>query len=150
MPSKTKLMKRAKSKTASASKKNENPKRGLAKKSPGTKLAVKTKSASRKKIAAKRKSVPKKKVTKKKQNAETAVFSFKTARVRSGRQSGDLQGLSEREGADSESVSELLEEGNTFEAGVVSGVEAADSDEGEVHTHEVPEDDVPEEYLDEE
>jgi len=43
----------------------------------------------------------------------------------------------------------LLEEGNTFEAGVVSGVEDADdADEREVHTHEVPEDDVPEEYLD--
>jgi hypothetical protein len=55
------------------------------------------------------------------------------------------------ESADSESVDELLEEGNAFEAEVVSGVEdAGDSDEKEVHTHEVSEDDVPEEYLDEE
>ena len=46
---------------------------------------------------------------------------------------------------------QLLEEGNAFEADVVSGVEAADNaDEQEVHTHEVPEDDVPGEYLDEE
>jgi hypothetical protein len=68
----------------------------------------------------------------------------------SGEQAGDLQGLSHREGADSESVDELLEEGNAFEAEAVSGVEAADNEEGrEVHTHEVPEDDVPEEYLDE-
>lgn len=53
------------------------------------------------------------------------------------------------EGADSESVNELLEEGNAFEADVVAGVEHAQGDEGqEVHTHEVPEDDVPEEYLD--
>jgi len=60
-----------------------------------------------------------------------------------------LQGLSNAEGADSESVDELLEEGNAFEADVVSGVEEADRSEGrEVHTHEVPEDDVPEEYLD--
>ncbi len=66
-------------------------------------------------------------------------------------ESGDLQGLSRREGADSESVDELLEEGNSFEAGVVQGVEQADDSEGrEVHTREVPEDDVPEEYLDEE
>lgn len=65
-------------------------------------------------------------------------------------QSGDLQGLSNRERADSESVDELLEEGNSFEAGVVEGVEEADENEGsEVHTHEVPEDDVPGEYLDE-
>jgi len=58
--------------------------------------------------------------------------------------------LSDVESADSESVDELLEEGNAFEADVVSGVErAGDLDEREVHTHEVPEDDVPEEYLDE-
>ena len=68
---------------------------------------------------------------------------------RSGAQSGDLQGLRDRERADSESVDELLEEGNAFEAGVVKGVEdAEDNQEREVHTHEVPEDDVPEEYQD--
>jgi hypothetical protein len=70
--------------------------------------------------------------------------------LRSGEESGDLQGLSDREAADSESVDELIEEGNAFEADVVAGVESADdSDEKEVHTHEVPEDDVPGEYLDE-
>ena len=69
----------------------------------------------------------------------------------SGRQSGDLQGLSRAEEADSESVDELVEEGNLFEAGAVAGVEEANSaDEIEVHTHEVPEDDVPKEYSDEE
>jgi len=60
-----------------------------------------------------------------------------------------LQGLSNVAGAASESVDELLEEGNAFEADIVKGVEDA-GDEGEVHTHEVPEDDVPEEYLDKE
>ena len=73
---------------------------------------------------------------------------MKKTGARSGRQSGDLQRLSDLQGADSESVAELLEEGNSFEADVVSGVEAADSDEREVRTHEVPEDDVPDEYLD--
>ena len=63
-------------------------------------------------------------------------------------QSGDLQGLSNRESADSESVDELVEEGNAFEAEVVAGVEDAGDDEREVHTREVPEDDVPGEYLD--
>jgi hypothetical protein len=67
----------------------------------------------------------------------------------SARQSGDLQGLSRAEQADSESVDELVEEGNLFEAGAVAGVEEADNaDEREVRTHELPEDDVPEEYLD--
>jgi hypothetical protein len=57
--------------------------------------------------------------------------------------------LSSLEGADSESVDELLEEGNAFEAEAVKGVQdAGDADEGEVHTHEVPEDDVPGEYRD--
>jgi hypothetical protein len=66
-------------------------------------------------------------------------------------QSGDLQGLSRVESVDSESVDELLEEGNAFEAGVVSGVEDSGDREGkEVRTREVPEDDVPGEYLDEE
>jgi hypothetical protein len=38
-------------------------------------------------------------------------------------QSGDLQGLSDTEEADSESVDELLEEGQALEAEVVEGVE---------------------------
>lgn len=80
-----------------------------------------------------------------------SAFSRETPGTSSGEQSGDLQGLSNIESVDSESVDELLEEGNAFEAGVVSGVE--DSGERgvkEVRTREVPEDDVPEEYLDEE
>ena len=64
-----------------------------------------------------------------------------------GGQSGDTQGISAAVTADSESVEELLEEGQTFEAEAVAGVEnAPDPDEGEVVTHEIPEDDVPEEY----
>jgi hypothetical protein len=64
-------------------------------------------------------------------------------------QSGDIQQISDTADADSESVEELLEEGNAFEAGIVRGVEnAKDADVSEVTTHEVPEDDVPEEYLD--
>jgi len=66
-----------------------------------------------------------------------------------GGQSGDIQGISSRSGVDSESVTELLEEGQTFEAEAVSGVEnAADPDVSEVVTHQFPEDDVPEEYQD--
>jgi len=66
----------------------------------------------------------------------------------SGMQSGDLQGLSNLESADSESVDELLEEGNAFEAGIVQGIEDSRDREGqEIRTREVPEDDVPDEYL---
>jgi N utilization substance protein A len=64
-----------------------------------------------------------------------------------GGQSGDTQGLSAAVDANSESVEELLEEGQTFEAEAIAGVEnALDPDESEVVTHEFPEDDVPEEY----
>ncbi|MGB7492860.1 MAG: hypothetical protein WBR26_27945 [Candidatus Acidiferrum sp.] len=52
-----------------------------------------------------------------------------------------------RPDVDSESVEELLEEGQSFEAEVVDGVEnAPEPDQGEIRTREVEEDDVPEEY----
>ena len=66
----------------------------------------------------------------------------------SGGQSGDDQGLPDTVEADSESVKELVEEGQPFEASVVDGVEGAPEPEvSEVRTRQVPEDDVPPEYL---
>ena len=63
-------------------------------------------------------------------------------------QSGDLEGLSNLSDADSESVEELIEEGNAFEGEAIEGVEdASGPDVKEVTTREVPEEDVPEEYL---
>jgi hypothetical protein len=60
----------------------------------------------------------------------------------SGGQSGDIEGLSDVESADSESVEELVEEGQDYEAELVSAVEnAPDPDQGELST-EVPEDDL--------
>jgi hypothetical protein len=51
--------------------------------------------------------------------------------------------------ADSESVDELAEEGNAFEANAIYGVEhARDPGVSEVITRKVPEDDVASEYLD--
>lgn len=67
-------------------------------------------------------------------------------------QAGDLQGLPRRARAASESVEELVEEGQAWEASAISGVEDAEDANGnpaEVRTHEIPEDDVPEEYRDE-
>ena len=50
--------------------------------------------------------------------------------------------------AGSESVEELVEEGQSFEAEVIGGIEdAPEPDVAEVHTRQVPEDDVPSEYL---
>jgi hypothetical protein len=71
--------------------------------------------------------------------------------ARSGGQAGDTQGTSARPTVDFQSVEELLEEGQSFEAEILSGVEnAADPDESEVRPKQVPEDDVPEEYLENE
>lgn len=66
-------------------------------------------------------------------------------------QSGDLQDLSNLPDADSESVVELVEEGNAFEADAVEGSENSESpDVSEVRTRQVPEDDVPPEYWNDE
>lgn len=66
-------------------------------------------------------------------------------------QSGDIQQIPNTPEADSESVEELVEEGNAFEADAIQGVEdAKDADVSEVTTRQVPEDDVPSEYLDDE
>jgi hypothetical protein len=123
------------------------------KKALATKVAKRSKKLLKTKTAPTRAKKPKpsgKKQSRKKRGpAASQVFSPGNSGWHSGEQSGDLQGLSRLAAADSESVDELLEEGNAFEADAVIGVEdAGSSDENEVHTHEVPEDDVPGEYLD--
>ncbi len=60
-------------------------------------------------------------------------------------QSGDTQGLPDNPEADSESVEELVEEGQYSEADAIDGVENADEPR-EVRTRQLPEDDVPTEY----
>ena len=125
------------------------PKKKLAKKKPASKkLAVKTKALGQKTTVARTPTALRTRVRGKSQSVDTVALLAEEREARLGRQSGDLQGLSNVQGADSESVDELLEEGNAFEADVVTGVEdAGGADEREVRTHEVPEDDVPEEYL---
>ena len=112
---------------------------------------MKTKLGGKKTTGGKTAGALKKQVRGKSQSVDAVTFALEGQGARSGEQSGDLQGLSNVQGADSESVDELLEEGNALEADVVKGVEdAGDADEGEVRTHEVPQDDVPGEYLDKE
>ena len=123
----------------------------------GRKAAGKRKAA-RKKIAGK-KTAPRKKTTRppamRRRSGRAGLPALLRSTTRglgseAGGQSGDTEGLSRAELADSESVEELLEEGQAFEAGIVSGVEnAPDADKGGVRTRQVPEDDVPQEYLDE-
>lgn len=120
-----------------------------AKKKPGQKeAAVKTKLVGKKTTRSKTAGAL---AERRSQSPNMEPFSRPGLRSRSAGQSGDLQGLSNVETVDSESVDELIEEGNAFEADVVTGVEdAGNADEKEVHTHEVPEDDVPGEYLEKE
>ena len=80
---------------------------------------------------------------------ETVPMKGRALRARAGAGGGDFGGVSTVESVDSESADELLEEGQAFEAGIVSGVEnAPDADQGPIRTREVPQDDVPEEYDD--
>ena len=63
-------------------------------------------------------------------------------------QAGDIQQLENVADVSSESVEELVEEGNGLEANFVQGVEdAQDPDVSEVITRQVPEDDIPAEYI---
>jgi hypothetical protein len=157
MAAKKKARKKAPAKKSPAgrktSKKSATPKRSATKNVTRKKVSPKRKTVKRAaKPAARIKSAPKN-ASKKKPNAKERIFdsSISTPRNAQGLPGdSDSQGLSEVESADSESVGELLDEGNTFEAEAVKGVEQADDEDGrEVRTREFPEDDVPQEYLDE-
>jgi hypothetical protein len=125
-------------------------KKRATKKTLGKTTAIVKKTANKKRTRAKAATASKKQPRGIGRRTNIEPFAAQEVRGRAAGQSGSLQGLSDAAGADSESVDELVEEGNAFEAGIVSGVEAADRADGqEVHTHEVPEDDVPGEYLDE-
>src|SRR5258707_5802677 len=147
-------------------KKPARKKKPVSKKKPTQKKIAKTAGIAKtkkKRVAAK--TAKKKAVARKKPAAKKKSAAKKTARSRqeitnpitpsgsrglgaaSGGQSGDTQGLSRRSYDDSESVEELMEEGQYMEAEAVSGVEnAPDADQGEVRTRQITENDVPEGY----
>jgi len=148
-------------KKKAVSRKKPTLKKAAARRAPSARKKT-VKRAAPKRLAAKKKSLPKKKSPAKKKLAKKAtrrraeVINPITPSGRrglgaaSGGQSGDTQGLSRRSYDDSESVEELMAEGQYMEAEAVSGVEnAPDADQGEVRTRQFPEDDVPEEYQNE-
>jgi hypothetical protein len=64
--------------------------------------------------------------------------------VHKGDLAGDIQGLSTAELSDSESVSELIEEGQDLEAELIEGIEEApDPDQDEVRVHKAPQKNIP-------
>ena len=133
-----------------ARKRNAKPKsRAKQKQKPKpTKAAsAKAKPKSMKKLVVAGKKNRKARIPGRADSIEVVSYGRRGLGARSAGQSGDTQGISAAVRTDSESVEELLEEGQSFEAEVVAGVEnAPEPDESEVHTKEVPEDDVPEEY----
>ncbi|HEY2391087.1 MAG TPA: hypothetical protein VGK22_07925 [Candidatus Angelobacter sp.] len=147
------VAKKAAGKTKPAAKKKGAAKKKSAAKKAAPKVAAK-KSVAKKPVVAKK--TPKKKTNRARGSASRqsgpnpiSIDSRRGLGAESGGQSGDTQGLSRRENVDSESVEELMEEGQYLEAEAVSGVEnAPDADESEVHTRELLEDDVPKEYTD--
>ena len=136
--------------------KKKNKKSGKKRTASKSRVSAKAKlsaKSGKKKSATKRRTAPKKQVDRSRQaamgsqNVETVEMKPRALRARAGAGGGDFGGVSTVESVDSESANELLEEGQAFEAGIVSGVEdAPDADQVEVKTREVPEDDVPEEY----
>jgi hypothetical protein len=130
----------------------------MAKKKPARKKKSARKTGPKKKLALKKKQPANKNTARRKKPTSRAVVvpnpvlepNDSELGPDSGGQSGDLQGLSRKQLADSESVTELAEEGQGFEAGIVEAVEnAPDADKGPIKSREVPENDVPDEYLDE-
>jgi hypothetical protein len=115
--------------TKRSAKKKRAPKKKLAKKKPALKKAVaKKKAVGRRAAGAQRTGVLKRGVPAQSGSLDTEPLELQDRRSRSAGQSGDLQGLSNIESADSESVDELIEEGNAFEADVVAGVERINAD----------------------
>lgn len=132
--------------------KKSTPRKSTTIKKAKTKVAIKSKPPKKKKTkaAAKPKPKPARRAPRGRANSvELVSYEQSGLGARSGGQSGDMQGITAGPNVDSESVQELLEEGQSFEAEVVDGVEnAADPDKSEVRTRQVAEDDVPEEYRD--
>jgi|SRR5690242_265889 len=141
------MAKKAKQKKASQKKLQSGAKKAAAK----AKLSAKKKAPKRKaaRKLASRRPARQAQIVLGSRSVETVPLKRRARVAAAGAGGGDFGGASVAEIVDSESADELLEEGQTFEAGIVSGVEnAPDPDQGEVRTREVPQDDVPEEYDD--
>jgi hypothetical protein len=141
------MAKKAKSKSTKRGAKTNSAKAKLSAKKKAPKPKARKQKATR---TARKRPARQKQVLLGSQNVETVRLKPRARVAASGAGAGDFEGISAVESADSESPDELLEEGQAFEAGIVAGVQnAPEPDQGEVRTREVPEDDVPEEYDDE-
>lgn len=139
--------KKAKSRTRKRNAKLKSKTKPKAKPKLKNAAAAKAKSQSTKKSLVAGKESRKPRVAGRADSGEVVSYRRRGLGASSAGQAGDTQGISAAVRTDSQSVEELLEEGQSFEAEVVAGVEnAPEPGESEVRTKEVPEDDVPEEY----
>jgi hypothetical protein len=142
MPTKKKTRKKPASKKPSS----KNSKKKVLKKKPAAKKSIRKKKSIRSESSVRR-NIPGPAGRTSEVNSGMVTMGRRGLGPSAGGQSGDIQGLSRNEDVDTESVEELVEEGQALEAEYVSGVEnAPDADQGEIRTREVPEDDVPDEY----
>lgn len=117
------------------SKKRAEPKKASRRKKT-SKKAPKKRNAAGKQRAAKNKTAKRARLSRGLDSGRTALIpESEPERTLAAGQSGDTEGLSDVEEANSESVEELAEEGQDYEAEVVEGVErAGDRPEKEVRT----------------
>jgi hypothetical protein len=146
----------AKKKTA-AKKNTSGSRKAVGKKKAAKKAAKKPKVAAKKKVVFSRRTSRATRIVPREISSGSERSSLGSSRLgrafrpaqrgtgdEAGGQAGDLQGLSREEDTGAESVEELVEEGQAFEADVINGVEnAPDADKGPVRTHDRLEDDIP-------
>ena len=122
----------AKKKTGSTKK----AKRSVPRKARGRKAAKKNGAPTRRRQAKKNQRARRARLERGLDSGRTQVIpESEPERSMAAGQSGDIESLSDVEDADSESVEELVEEGQDYEAEIVGGVErAADRPEKEVRT----------------
>jgi hypothetical protein len=127
--------------------KSRKSRKSAAAKKVQAKTAIKTKAPGKKKANKAKPRPADRKLRGRPNEAELVSYGQRGLGARSAGQAGDTQGIAAGADVDSESVEELLEEGQSFEAELVDAVEnAPEPDQGSVRTREVSEDDVPEEY----
>ncbi len=116
-------------------KRKKSKKRGGSKKARGKKATSKKKTTNRQR-AAKNRRARQARLSRGLDSGNAGVIpESESERTFAGGQSGDNEGLSDIEDVDSESVDELAEEGQDYEAEIVEGVErAGDQEEQEVRT----------------
>ena len=116
----------------------------MRKKRTGRTKAAKKKNSARREKSGGKKHRKRKPIRGSAANVEIIPAELRGLGPRAGGQSGDIQGLRALEESGPESVEELAEEGQDYEAELISGVEnVPDADQGEIRSHKLRENNLP-------